>query len=98
MPTVVMSTRVDADQLKFADKLAKEKYGCNFAKFCKMMLSQISINKAMPIVENKPKIPDKERKRILVSIKKIGENPAHPEIALMSDKEIRDLIAERYIA
>ena len=97
MTTTVMSARVDANQLKFADKLAKTNYGCNFAKYCTMLLSNAFETKSLPKINQGKKVSNGEQKEILGFIKTFRQNATHPEIATLSDSELKDLIAKRYM-
>ena len=96
MATQVMSARVDADKLKYANNLTQKKYGMSFAKYCgTVVLDNVYGERGLPLQQ---KDEDEERERRLAALRDIREfaeslrgNPA----ANLSDEDVKRIIRNR---
>lgn len=95
MSTKTFSGRGDEAALAFADSLAREQYGMSFGQYCGTVLLE-AINR----LQRMPELPNtaEEEKKVsaLHFIKGFSSLGGNPEIGMMSDAEIKDLIAAKY--
>lgn len=96
MATKTFSSRADEGLLAFADALARREYGLSYGQYCgTVLLDAIERSGHMPDLEPSGVATD-EKKRAASFIKGFSTRKKNPEIAALSDDEIRSLIASRY--
>lgn len=96
MATKTFSSRVDADALALADAVARRDYGLSYGQYCgTILLETVGHTGRMPDLEA-DRAPSEEKKRAVSFIKGFASRARHPEIASLSDEEVRELIASRY--
>ena len=95
MGTRTFSSRANEGALAFADGLARQEYGLSYGQYCGTVL--------LDAIERTGKMPDlavegpvDQKKRAASFIKGFASRVRNPEIAKLSDGEVRDLIAGRY--
>lgn len=95
MATKTFSGRVDERRLAFADALTQERYGLSYGQYCSsILLDSIESAGALPSVSTPEPLSRKERS--LAIMKKFSSTPGNRDVAAMSDRQIKDLIASRY--
>ncbi|WP_282190867.1 hypothetical protein [Adlercreutzia caecimuris] len=95
MATKTFSSRADAEQLAFAEALARQEYGMSFGQYCgTVLLGAIQQEGKMPDLPAK-KAGTRKRQALAV-IKGFSKRPHNAEVGKMTDGEIRELIASRY--
>ncbi len=95
MSTKIFSSRADEESLAFADALARKEYGLSFGQYCgSVLLDFIERTGQMPQLHDRAVNQDKVRAASF--IKGFASHVKDPKIGLMTDAEIRDLIASRY--
>lgn len=95
MATRTFSSRADERQLSFAEALSRREYGMSYGQYCgTVLLSSIEATGTLP---HATKAPEDERKQAAASlIKGFSARARNPEVARLSDEDIRELIAGRY--
>lgn len=95
MSTKIFSGRADERSLTFADALARKEYGLSFGQYCgSVLLEFIKSTGQMPQLHEKT--VDQDKVKAASFIKGFASHAKDPKIGLMTDVEIRDLIASRY--
>lgn len=95
MPTKTFSSRADEGSLAFADALARKEYGLSFGQYCgSVLLDFIERTGRMPQLHERA--ADSDKAKAVSFIKGFASRMKDPKIGLMTDAEIRDLIASRY--
>lgn len=96
MATKIFSSRADENLLAFADALARKEYGLSFGQYCgTILLESIERSGCMPKLSQQENAA-KEKKEAARFIKDFALQGGNREIAVLSDEEIRELIASRY--
>lgn len=98
MTTEVMSARVDADKLKYANQLTQKECGMSFAKYCgTVVLDDVYGKRGLPLQQQNE---NEERERRLAALRDIREfaeslrgNPA----ADLTDEDVKRIIRNRDI-
>lgn len=95
MATKTISSRVDETQLAFVEALTRQTYGQSFGQYIASTL--------IPEIERAGHLPafdkvdcNKKQDEALAFIRAFPATVNNPEIGLMSDNEIKNLIASRY--
>ena len=94
MATKTVSSRIDEKKLAVVEALTQAQYGMSFGKYCgSVLVDAVCDTGKLPKLET-----PKRQKRIeaLERMKELSSKFANPKIGLMSDAEIKDLIASRY--
>ena len=96
MTTQVMSARVDASKLKYANQLTQKECGMSFAKYCgSIILNNVCSMHNLPIQQEDK---DKDRKRRLTALEEIckfAESLKDTEAANLTDEEVKRIIRDR---
>ena len=94
MPTKTFSSRVDAADLAFAETVTRSQFGMSFGQYCgSVLIEAIKEGVELPARDN---AASKARADAIAGIKSIADLPHDPEIAQMSDQQIKSLITGRY--
>lgn len=98
MATQVMSARVDADKLKYANQLTQKKYGMSFAKYCgTVVLDNVYGKRNLPL-EQQRDIERRERGlAALRDIKEMAESLRGTKADSLTDEEVKRIIRNRDI-
>ncbi|WP_165062141.1 MULTISPECIES: hypothetical protein [unclassified Adlercreutzia] len=97
MATKTFSSRADADLLAYADAIARKEYGLSYGQYCgTVLLEAIGSTGRMPQIANN-KTMDEKKSRAVSFIKEFASLSSNPEIGKMSDRDIRNLIANKYV-
>lgn len=95
MATKTFSSRADEAALTFADALTRKKYGLSYGQYCGTVLLE-----AIQSSGQMPSLPglgvDEERRRAASFIRGFSSRSKNSDVGMMSDDEIRDLMASRY--
>lgn len=95
MPTKTFSSRADAQKLSFANGLTRRELGMSFGQYCgSVVLDSICESASLPDLGSQK--PASARVRAAEALKGISTRFSNPEIAQLSDAEVRDLLASRY--
>ena len=95
MATKTISSRVDENQLAFVDALSRQTYGQSFGQYiASTLVPEIERAGHLPVFDKANS--DKKRDQALEFIRIFPSTVRDPEIGLMTDTEIKDLIASRY--
>ncbi len=98
MTTQVMSARVDADKLKYANQLAQRECGMSFAKYCgSILLDNVYSKRNLPLQKQDK---DKDRKRRLTALQEIREfaqSAKDTRAASLTDEEVKRILRNRDI-
>ena len=95
MATKTFSGRANADELAYADSIARAQYGISFGQYCSgILLRAIQQTGKLPNLGNNALRPQKEE--ALNVIKGFSQHVTHPEVASLDESQIKDLIASKY--
>ena len=96
MTTKTFSSRADAEKLAYADALAKKEYGMSFGQYCgTVLLNGIEQTGELPRYKNEDEFARKAR--AINFMRNISNYPHDERIGRMTDEELKDLIASRYV-
>ena len=96
MLTKTFSARADSEKLAYADELARREYGMSFGQYCGSVLLDLACKTSeLPKpAEGNERLT--KRKEAWERMKARSGAFGNPDIAAMSDAEIKELVARRY--
>lgn len=95
LATKVFSSRADERLLSFADSLSRKEYGISYGQYCgTVLLRSIKATGEMPKLAAEPK--SNAKKQAAAFIKGFSSRKKNVNVGLLSDSEIKSLIASRY--
>lgn len=95
MATKTISSRVDEDQLTFAESLTRQAYGQSFGQYiASTLIPEIELSGHLPEFDHVDR--DNKQNQALEFIRTFPDTVRDLEIGLMTDEEIKDLVASRY--
>ena len=95
MATKVFSSRADEGLLAYADALARREFGLSYGQYCgTVLLEAIKRGGRLP----QPDLPEESSAKMRAAsfLKGFAQRKHNEDIGMMSDEEIRELIASRY--
>lgn len=95
MATKTFSGRANADELAYADSIARTQYGISFGQYCSgILLRAIQQTGKLPDLGNS--MPQPQKEKALNVIKGFSQHATRPEVASLNESQIKDLIAGKY--
>lgn len=95
MATKTFSSRVDEDDYAYVNALSHQEFGMSYGQYCgSVLVDTIRQEGKFPRPSHTDEV--QRRKNAINELKAFSARPHNKEIGLLSDTEIKDMIASRY--
>lgn len=95
MTSKTFAGRVEASRLAFADALTRQEYGLSFGQYCSsILIDAIEDAGMLPQLDAAKTVHSKQRAASFIT--EFHRTATHPEVGLLDDEHVRDLMASRY--
>jgi len=95
MATKTFSSRADAEGLAYAEAVVREEFGMSFGQYCGSVLID-AVLQGVELPKPSAASTSDVKARAIAAIKSIAKAPHDPSVGMMSDEQIKNLIASRY--
>ena len=96
MSTTTFAGRASEEDLAFMNALTRQRFGMSFGQYCGSVLIQAA-RQGIDLPQPDETAADFRRKAAVAKMKELSGRPGNSQIARMSDAEIKDLVASRYV-
>ena len=96
MSTTTFAGRASEEDLAFMNALTRQRFGMSFGQYCGSVLIQAA-RQGIDLPQPDETAVDSRRKTAVAKMKGLSGRPGNSKIGRMSDDEIKDLVAARYV-
>ena len=97
MSTTTFAGRASEEGLAFMNALTRQRFGMSFGQYCGSILIQ-AVRQGIDLPQPDETAVDARRRTAVERMRELSGHPGNPQIGRMSDAEIKDLVASRYVS
>lgn len=95
MATKTFAGRVEEGSLSFMNSLTRKQFGMSYGQYCSSVLIE-AVKEGAELPSPASGSTDGRRRAAVLKMKSLSKQGRNKEVGMMSDAEIKDLIASRY--